>query len=166
MSSLFDDAPTGAPSISQTFINDPKNRHLKVITLGAGIMGMITAYEIQKHCENVELTIYEKNADIGGTWFENRYPGCACDVPSHSYSFHFAPNVRTPKPGQTGPFSAGRADSQPPARSPTGLGFSPSERISGTTWTGYAESSACGSPWSSTPRSPRLDGKRAAPSGT
>jgi cation diffusion facilitator CzcD-associated flavoprotein CzcO len=33
------------------------------------------AYHIQKHCENVEHVIYEKNADIGGTWLENRYPG-------------------------------------------------------------------------------------------
>lgn len=33
------------------------------------------AYQIQKHCENVELVIYEKNADLGGTWLENRYPG-------------------------------------------------------------------------------------------
>lgn len=33
------------------------------------------AYQIQKHCENVEHVIYEKNGDIGGTWLENRYPG-------------------------------------------------------------------------------------------
>jgi cation diffusion facilitator CzcD-associated flavoprotein CzcO len=33
------------------------------------------AYQIQKNCENVEHVIYEKNAEIGGTWLENRYPG-------------------------------------------------------------------------------------------
>jgi hypothetical protein len=33
------------------------------------------AYMIQKYCENVELAVYEKNAEIGGTWYENRYPG-------------------------------------------------------------------------------------------
>jgi cation diffusion facilitator CzcD-associated flavoprotein CzcO len=38
------------------------------------------------------LTIYEKNAGVGGTWFENRYPGCACDIPAHSYQYTFAPN--------------------------------------------------------------------------
>jgi cation diffusion facilitator CzcD-associated flavoprotein CzcO len=32
-------------------------------------------YMIQKYCENVELVVYEKNAEIGGTWYENRYPG-------------------------------------------------------------------------------------------
>ncbi|PVH96181.1 FAD/NAD(P)-binding domain-containing protein [Periconia macrospinosa] len=40
-------------------------------------------------CAKVEYTVYENNSDIGGTWFENRYPGCACDVPSHCYSYHF-----------------------------------------------------------------------------
>lgn len=39
---------------------------------------------------SVEHVIYEKNPDIGGTWFENRYPGCACDVPSHAYTYNFA----------------------------------------------------------------------------
>ena len=39
---------------------------------------------------SVENVIYEKNEDIGGTWLENRYPGAACDVPSHAYTFNFA----------------------------------------------------------------------------
>lgn len=39
---------------------------------------------------SVEHVIYEKNEDIGGTWFENRYPGAACDVPSHAYTYNFA----------------------------------------------------------------------------
>jgi hydroxyversicolorone monooxygenase len=39
---------------------------------------------------SVEHIIYEKNNDIGGTWLENRYPGAACDVPSHAYTFNFA----------------------------------------------------------------------------
>lgn len=40
--------------------------------------------------------IYEKNPDIGGTWYENRYPGCACDIPSHSYTFSFEPKLNFP----------------------------------------------------------------------
>jgi len=40
----------------------------------------------------VTLTIYEKNAGIGGTWWENRYPGVACDIPAHSYMYSFEPN--------------------------------------------------------------------------
>ena len=39
---------------------------------------------------SVEHVIFEKNEDIGGTWLENRYPGAACDVPSHAYTFNFA----------------------------------------------------------------------------
>jgi cation diffusion facilitator CzcD-associated flavoprotein CzcO len=54
---------------------DPSSRKLKVLTIGAGLSGIQMAYQIQKECQNVELVIYEKNAEIGGTWFENRYPG-------------------------------------------------------------------------------------------
>lgn len=46
--------------------------------------------EIVLTISSVEHVIYEKNEDIGGTWLENRYPGCACDVPSHAYTFNFA----------------------------------------------------------------------------
>jgi cation diffusion facilitator CzcD-associated flavoprotein CzcO len=38
------------------------------------------------------LKIYEKNPDVGGTWYENRYPGCACDNPSHTYVWSFDPH--------------------------------------------------------------------------
>jgi hydroxyversicolorone monooxygenase len=51
------------------------------------------AYKIQQQAQNVEHVIYEKNAEIGGTWLENRYPGCACDIPSHAYAYNFALNV-------------------------------------------------------------------------
>ncbi|KHN97490.1 monooxygenase [Metarhizium album ARSEF 1941] len=51
------------------------------------------AYKLRHHLQDfVELQIFEKNADLGGTWYENRYPGCACDVPSHCYQYAFAPN--------------------------------------------------------------------------
>jgi cation diffusion facilitator CzcD-associated flavoprotein CzcO len=39
------------------------------------------------------LTIYEKNPEVGGTWYENRYPGVACDVPAHSYTLVYEPNA-------------------------------------------------------------------------
>lgn len=90
---LFDYRDARQPTIPNTVLNDPNNRSLRVITVGAGVAGILNAYNIQKHCSNVEHVVYDKNADIGGTWFENRYPGCACDVPSHAYAYHFAPNV-------------------------------------------------------------------------
>ncbi|KAF9761613.1 hypothetical protein IL306_003765 [Fusarium sp. DS 682] len=50
-------------------IGDPWNRRLKIITIGAGFGGVMLAYNIEKHCENVDLVMYEKNPTVGGTWF-------------------------------------------------------------------------------------------------
>jgi cation diffusion facilitator CzcD-associated flavoprotein CzcO len=54
---------------------DPSSRKLKILTIGAGLSGIQMAYQIQKNTQNVEHVIYEKNANLGGTWLENRYPG-------------------------------------------------------------------------------------------
>ncbi|KAH3985946.1 hypothetical protein HBH98_112100 [Parastagonospora nodorum] len=67
-------------------------RRLKVIVIGAGYSGIYCGIRIPERLRNVELVIYEKNAGVGGTWYENRYLGCACDVPSHSYQYSFEPN--------------------------------------------------------------------------
>lgn len=53
-------------------------RPLKLIYIGAGVSGIAGAIEFMKRLPNLELVIYEKNPEVGGTWFENRYPGCAC----------------------------------------------------------------------------------------
>lgn len=45
----------------------------------------------QQRLKGAELAIYEKNDDIGGVWLENRYPGAACDVPGHVYTYTFEP---------------------------------------------------------------------------
>ncbi|KAF5628930.1 steroid monooxygenase [Fusarium sp. NRRL 52700] len=67
-------------------------RPLKIICCGAGISGLNLAHEVDTGSfANCELKIFEKNSDIGGTWFENRYPGCACDIPIHNYQFTWAP---------------------------------------------------------------------------
>lgn len=76
---------------------DPNNRKMRVLTIGAGVTGILMAYRIQKDCGNIEHVIYEKNSDIGGTWLENRYPGCACDIPSHAYTYQFALNPDWPR---------------------------------------------------------------------
>ncbi|PSK36081.1 hypothetical protein B9Z65_5896 [Elsinoe australis] len=67
-------------------------RPVKVIVIGAGYSGIYCGIRIPERLKNCELIIYDKNAGIGGTWFENRYPGCACDIPSHSYQYSFNPN--------------------------------------------------------------------------
>ena len=48
---------------------------LRIITIGAGASGLNLAYQLKKHMRNFTHVIYEKNSDVGGTWFENRYPG-------------------------------------------------------------------------------------------
>jgi cation diffusion facilitator CzcD-associated flavoprotein CzcO len=59
--------------------------------IGAGMSGILAAIELQKAGLG-DLTVYEKADRLGGTWRENTYPGIACDVPSHFYSYSFAPN--------------------------------------------------------------------------
>jgi hypothetical protein len=53
---------------------------VRIICIGAGASGINMAYQTKNFLRNVELVIYEKNPKIGGTWFENRYPGCKCDI--------------------------------------------------------------------------------------
>ena len=69
-------------------------RPIRMVCVGAGATGLQLAYKAERLLEKVELQIYEKNSDVGGTWLENRYPGCTCDIPSHSYQFtwHRNPN--------------------------------------------------------------------------
>jgi len=62
-----------------------------IAIIGAGFSGLGLAARLRE--QGVEdFVILERNADVGGTWWANTYPGCACDVPSHLYSFSFAPN--------------------------------------------------------------------------
>ncbi|KAF5004023.1 hypothetical protein FDECE_9469 [Fusarium decemcellulare] len=68
-------------------------RHVRIVCVGAGASGLLMAYKIQKHFDNFSLQVYEKNPEVAGTWYENRYPGCACDVPSHNYCWSFEPRT-------------------------------------------------------------------------
>jgi cation diffusion facilitator CzcD-associated flavoprotein CzcO len=60
-----------------------------VVIVGAGFGGIAAAIELQRNGFD-DVTILERGPGIGGTWLFNTYPGCACDVPSHLYSFSFA----------------------------------------------------------------------------
>ncbi|EXJ70138.1 uncharacterized protein A1O5_07211 [Cladophialophora psammophila CBS 110553] len=80
-----------AYALSQISLFTP--RPIKIIAIGAGFGGLAIAHAVESGAlPAAELTIYEKDAGIGGTWFENRYPGCACDIPAHNYQFSWAPN--------------------------------------------------------------------------
>ncbi|MEO1136698.1 MAG: NAD(P)/FAD-dependent oxidoreductase, partial [Pseudomonadota bacterium] len=78
--------PKPGPPLDKAKKNGPR-----IAILGAGFSGMGMAIRLlQEGFDN--FVIYEKAQEVGGTWRENRYPGVACDVPSHLYSFSFEPN--------------------------------------------------------------------------
>lgn len=63
----------------------------EVIIIGGGFGGIGLAAKLLRSGAS-DLLVLEKSSDVGGVWQANRYPGAACDVPSHLYSFSFAPN--------------------------------------------------------------------------
>ena len=71
------------------------------MVIGAGIAGILTTIRLRER-GLTDVTVLEKADSLGGTWRDNVYPGVACDVPAHFYSFSFAPN-----PGWTHRFATG-----------------------------------------------------------
>ncbi|QIB65901.1 flavin-containing monooxygenase [Kineobactrum salinum] len=75
------DADPNAPT---AFEREPVERRTDIVIIGGGYGGLLTAVQLRKH--NVtDITIIEKGADFGGTWYWNRYPGVRCDVESYIY---------------------------------------------------------------------------------
>src|ERR1700722_19015388 len=68
-------------------------RHHDVIVVGTGFAGLGMAIKLKGSGED-DFIVLEKADSVGGTWRENTYPGCACDVQSHLYSFSFEPNPK------------------------------------------------------------------------
>ena len=64
--------------------------HHRVAVIGAGFGGIGASIRLAEH--GIDHVIFEKMDDVGGTWWQNKYPGCRCDVPSNLYSFSFALN--------------------------------------------------------------------------
>ncbi len=63
---------------------------LRCLIVGAGISGLALGRKLEQL--GIPYTIVEKNAEVGGTWYENHYPGCGVDTPNHAYSYSGAPN--------------------------------------------------------------------------
>lgn len=76
----------GAPSWSKADI--APDRDFKVAVIGAGLSGVAAAYRLAQ--AGVVYKVFEKNADVGGVWWENVYPGCRLDTPNFAYSYSFA----------------------------------------------------------------------------
>jgi cation diffusion facilitator CzcD-associated flavoprotein CzcO len=66
-------------------------RHIDIAVIGAGFAGLGAAIRLLR-AGHRDLLVFEAASDVGGTWRDNSYPGCRCDVPSHLYSFSFAGN--------------------------------------------------------------------------
>ncbi|GAC1323883.1 MAG: hypothetical protein NVSMB13_04440 [Mycobacteriales bacterium] len=65
--------------------------NVRVAVVGGGFSGIGTAVRLKQ--QGIEdFVLLERAGSVGGTWRDNTYPGCACDVPSHLYSFSFAPD--------------------------------------------------------------------------
>jgi cation diffusion facilitator CzcD-associated flavoprotein CzcO len=78
------------------------NPELEVVIVGSGFSGLCMAIRLKQSAQH-SFIVLEKAGAIGGTWRDNDYPGCACDVPSHLYSFSFEPS-----PGWTRMFAPQR----------------------------------------------------------
>ncbi|TGJ79106.1 hypothetical protein E0Z10_g9659 [Xylaria hypoxylon] len=101
----FEDTPSGRDAIQRLEGPIHAERRIRIVVVGAGASGLLMAYKLQKDFTNISLTIYEKNLSVTGTWYENRYPGCACDeisinvfvctnaVPAHNYTWSFEPKL-------------------------------------------------------------------------
>jgi len=66
-------------------------RHVHVAIAGSGFGGLGLAIRLLQSGID-DFLVFERAGDVGGVWRDNTYPGCACDVQSHLYSFSFAPN--------------------------------------------------------------------------
>ena len=74
---------------------------MQVLVVGAGMSGLLTGIRLAQ--AGVNYQIIEKNADVGGTWLENTYPGCRVDSSNHIYSYSFEPNHHWPQHFSTQP---------------------------------------------------------------
>ncbi|MGW7288096.1 flavin-containing monooxygenase [Streptomyces sp. NPDC054847] len=77
-------------------MSQQQHEHVRVAVIGSGFGGLGAAVRLRR--EGItDFVVLERADSVGGTWRDNDYPGCACDVPSHLYSFSFAPNPDWPR---------------------------------------------------------------------
>jgi cation diffusion facilitator CzcD-associated flavoprotein CzcO len=74
-------------------VQNTSQKHFNVVIAGSGFSGLGAAIRLKQEGFD-DLVIFERSHEVGGVWRDNSYPGAACDVESHLYSFSFAPNPR------------------------------------------------------------------------
>lgn len=70
------------------------DRPFSVAIIGAGMSGILATHRLRQ--AGIDVVVFEKNHDVGGTWLENTYPGCRVDVSNHVYSYSFAQRIDWP----------------------------------------------------------------------
>lgn len=91
LQSPTDSSRSSKPSLFEYGEAIHTERHVRIVVVGAGPSGLLFAYKLQRSFRKFALTLYDKNPEVSGTWFENQYPGCASDIPSHNYTYTFEP---------------------------------------------------------------------------
>ena len=104
------DLDTGPPASEDGAGAGENIPHVRLAIVGTGFAGLGLAIRLRE-AGIEDFVLIERADDVGGTWQANTYPGCQCDVPSHLYSFSFAPN-----PGWTRTYSKPAGDLAVPAR--------------------------------------------------
>ena len=87
------DAAAAAPGAAQASAQATAPERREVVILGGGMSGLCMAIAL-KRAGMHDFVVLEKSAGLGGTWWDNRYPGAHVDVPAPLYAFSFAPNPR------------------------------------------------------------------------
>jgi len=83
-------------SSAKDVISSKQSQHFETVIIGSGFSGLLTAIRLQKKKFN-DYVLLDRNADIGGTWRDNSYPGAEVDIPTGLYSFSFLPYKFTKK---------------------------------------------------------------------
>jgi 4-hydroxyacetophenone monooxygenase len=84
----LDGEDSRAPRWSRT-VPEARKAQFHVLVIGAGMSGLLQALRLKE--AGIPFTVVEKNDSVGGTWYENRYPGCRVDIANHFYSYSFEP---------------------------------------------------------------------------
>ncbi len=86
--SMDDGDPYGVPELQN--VPAAARAKFKVLIVGSGMSGLLAGIRLQE--AGIPFEIIERHANVGGTWYQNTYPGCRVDSPNHTYSYSFRPN--------------------------------------------------------------------------